>query len=1115
LASDIGVTIKKGTNNSYFVAVNDILNTDPIAGAKVTFYNFQQQPIGNVVTNVEGTSIFDAEKLAYFAIVENNGQKSYVKLNDGNVLSVSKFNVSGARLQKGIKGFLFGERGVWRPGDQIFLSFLLNDNANKLPSKHPVKMELLDPYNKVVFREVKTNGLNNYYHFNLKTNENAPTGNWLAKVTVGGASFTKSIKIETIKPNRLKIKPEFGQKVLSSRNPISGSLEVKWLHGAIAKNLKADITAKFNVTQTKFKQFPAYVFDDPTRAFSTEEQRVFDGRLNSEGEVDFNMKVQLGSKAPGMLNAAFVTKVYENGGDFSTDVFVKPYSPYQTYLGLNTPKGDKRRGMLLTDTKHKFEVVSVDEKGNPRATKNLKVTIHKVNWRWWWDTSADNLSSFSSSNYRERVFEKTIETNASGKGTFDFELKYPNWGRYLVRVEDPNGGHAAGKTIYIDWPGWAGKSRKNDPSAATMLVFSSDKETYNVGETAKITFPSSEGGRALVTIENGSEVIESLWVETAQGETKFDLPIDELYTPNIFIHISLLQPHGTTLNDSPIRLYGVAPIAVENPETKLSPKLTMPEVLRPEETISLKVSEEKGKAMTYSIAMVDEGLLDLTRFKTPNPWNTFYAREALGVKTWDIYDDVIGAFGGRIDQVFSIGGDGELAGAKNKKANRFEPMVKYLGPFELKAGQTKTHEVKIPKYVGSVRTMLVAGDNSKEAYGATEKTTPVRKPLMVLASLPRKITPGEKVTLPITVFAMEEKVKNVTVRLKKDRSFTIVGDASQTISFAQPDEKMVYFNLNVSDFKGIGKVIVEAFGNGEKASFEIPIDVVNPNPVTSEMQNIVLDANGSQTLNFETFGVSGSNSAQVELSTLPPMNFNGRMKYLIRYPHGCVEQTTSAAFPQLFLTHIFDLDNTQKKKIQLHVENAISRLGNYQLPNGGFSYWPGQGRANDWGTSYAGHFLLEAEKKGYVLPIGFKSSWINYQQQIAKQWRAGASQSDLAQAYRLYTLALSGNADIASMNRLREKHDLSNESKFRLAASYALVGQSKVAEGLLSNTSMDFNTDRHNYYTYGSAVRNRAMALETFILMKDKVKARKMAESVAQRLGRNWALKREVIRLPL
>ena len=504
--------------------------------------------------------------------------------------------------------------------------------------------------------------------------------------------------------------------------------------------------------------------------------------------------------------------------------------------------------------------------------------------------------------------------------------------------------------------------------------------------------------------------------------------------------------------------------------------------------------------MTYSIAIVDEGLLDLTRFKTPNPWNTFYAKEALGVKTWDVYDDVIGAFGGKIDQVFAIGGDGELAGAKNKKANRFEPMVVHLGPFSLKDGETKSHEIKIPKYVGSVRTMIVAGDNSKEAYGQVEITTPVRKPLMILASLPRKITPGEKVTLPVTVFAMEKKVKNVTLRIKQDDAFTIEGEQTQKLSFAQPDEKMAYFQLNVSDFSGIGKVIVEASGGGETASFEIPIDVVNPNPMTTETTEVILEPNSSQTINLETFGISGTNAAEIEFSTLPPMNFNGRMKYLIRYPHGCVEQTTSGAFPQLYLNDIFDIPSDKKKRIQQNIEKGIKRLGGFQRPGGGFSYWPGQNYYNDWGTTYAGHFLIEAEKRGYVLPIGFKSNWVKYQQGVAKQWRSGQN-SDLAQAYRLYTLALSGNADVASMNRLRESKGVSNEGKFRLAAAYALIGQADVANKILSGARLDVENNTYNYYTYGSSDRNRAMALETYVLMKDKSKAQDLAKVIAANLS--------------
>ncbi|MDY8137030.1 alpha-2-macroglobulin family protein [Aquimarina sp. 2201CG5-10] len=1104
LASNLGVVVKKGLNHSYTISVNDIITTNPVSNARVTFYNYQQQEIGVATTDAEGLTGFDSDGPAFFAIASSGRQQTYVKLNDGNALSVSKFDVSGVRLQKGIKGFIYGERGVWRPGDTLFLSFMLNDNANKLPVGHPVKFELRDPYGKVTYQETKTKGVNNFYKFIVNTSDEAPTGNWQAKVLVGGASFAKTLKIETIKPNRLKIKTTFDDEVLGANKKINGNLEVLWLHGAIAKNLQTDINVRFTPQKTSFKTFPGYSFDDPSRKFRTEEQEVFQGKISEEGKASFNLTPTLNNKAAGMLRASFITKVYENGGDFSTDVISKDFSPYNTYIGLNTPKGDKARGMLLTDTKHKFEVVSVDENGNPKAVKDLIVSIYKVKWRWWWDTSEDNLSSYNQSSYRERVFNTKVSTDNNGKANFNFELKYPEWGRYLVRVVDPNGGHATGKTIYIDWPGWAGKSRKNDPSAATMLLFSTDKKTYNVGEKAIVTFPSSEGGRALVTVENGTEVLSSQWVIPQKGETKFELPIEELYTPNVYINITLLQPHSSTANDLPIRLYGVVPISVEDPQTKVQPKLNMPDVLRPEETITLKVGESSGKAMTYSIAIVDEGLLDLTRYKTPNPWNSFYAREALGVKTWDIYDDVIGAYGGNINQIFSIGGDAEAGGSKSKKANRFKPMVVYKGPFELKKGETRSHEIRIPKYVGSVRTMIVASDAENAAYGSVDKTTPVRKPLMVLTSIPRKITPGEKVTIPVTVFAMENKVKNVKVTLKPNKGFTVIGEASKNLSFSQPDEKMAYFDIEVIEGASITDIEVVATGNGEKASYKVPIDIVNPNPMTTEVTSIILEPNSQQEINFASFGVDGSNSATIELSSLPPMNFESRLQYLIRYPHGCIEQTTSAAFPQLFLDEIFNLSSDKKQKIQYNVEAAINKMKRFIQPNGGMSYWPGYSNPNDWGTTYAGHFLLEANKRGYVLPIGFKSNWINYQQQQAKRWRSG--NNDLAQAYRLYTLAFAGSPDLSSMNRLRETSRLSNDAKLRLAAAYGLIGQKSAADKLLNSASINFESSKKYYhYTYGSLNRNRAMALETLVLLDQKAEAQKIAVEMAKELSsKKW-----------
>jgi uncharacterized protein YfaS (alpha-2-macroglobulin family) len=637
-----------------------------------------------------------------------------------------------------------------------------------------------------------------------------------------------------------------------------------------------------------------------------------------------------------------------------------------------------------------------------------------------------------------------------------------------------------------------------------MLVFSTDKKNYAVREKAQISFPSSEGGRALISIENGSKVVQTIWAKTQKGETKVEVPITSAMAPNVYFNITLLQPHASTKNDSPIRMYGIVPIEVVDKNTILAPTLSMPDVLKPEQTFTVKVGEKTGKEMTYTIAVVDEGLLDLTRFKTPNAWDSFYVREALGVKTWDVYDDVIGAYGGKINQIFSIGGDQDLGGGKAKKANRFKPVVLYYGPFKLEKGQTKSHQLKLPKYIGSVRTMVVAGDANTSAYGSVEKATPVKSPLMVLASLPRKISPSEKVTIPVTVFATENNIKNVSIQIKTSNGLKVMGSATQSLTFASPDEKMAYFNLVVGSATGIAKVQVVVTSGKEKSVYDVEIDMTNPNPVTNTFTDVILPPNSTKTISWKTFGVSGSNKARLEVSSMPTMNLNGRLQYLIQYPHGCVEQTTSSVFPQLYLNDVVDLDATRKGIIQKNITAGITRLGSFQLSNGGVAYWQGNTIADDWGTSYAGHFLIEAEKKGYVLPINFKSKWISYQQREAKQWRFEPKYgNDLAQAYRLYTLALAGNADLSSMNRLRETKGISNESNLRLAAAYVLAGQKSAGLNLFLHSKIEDESSNYNYYYYGSSERNRAMALETMLLLGQKQKAFVMATKLAKQMSNN------------
>ena len=546
-------------------------------------------------------------------------QVGYLRLDNGTALPISNFDVSGAQVLKGIKGFLYGERGVWRPGDSLFLTFILEDKLKTLPENQPVSFELFNPMGQVTKRMVLNQSMQGFYNFNTTTADDAPTGNWTAKIKVGGADFSYPIKVETIMPNRLKIKIDFGTDKLTAKNSkINGSLDVKWLHGAVAKNLDADISMQLFKGETKFAKYPEHAFDDPAKNYEAESVELFKGQIDENGHATINEAINASGNAPGMLNANFKVKVMEEGGAFSVDRFTMPYYPYDTYAGIKLPKGDKARNMLLTDTNHVVDLVTVDADGKPVSGRELEVVVYKVSWRWWWDKSDDDIAAYLNSEYSQVVPLKTETVKSvNGKARYTFRINYPEWGRYFIRATDKQSGHSTGKIVYVDWPGWAGKSKEKNQGSATILSFTTDKEKYNVGENVTVSIPSSAGGRALVSLESGSKVVQTFWVETQEGKTDYTFAATPEMSPNVYVNITLLQPHAQTKNDLPIRMYGVMPIRVEDPKTFLKPVISMKDELRPEESVTVSVKEETGKPMTYTLAVVDEGLLDLTRFKTP------------------------------------------------------------------------------------------------------------------------------------------------------------------------------------------------------------------------------------------------------------------------------------------------------------------------------------------------------------------------------------------------------------------------------------------------------------------------------------------------------------------
>jgi uncharacterized protein YfaS (alpha-2-macroglobulin family) len=1112
LASNIGLIAKLGGDQQLHLTTTEISSAKPLPNTVIEVFNYQDQLIGKGATDAQGFATIKTEGTAFYIQATNNEQQGYLRLRKSDALATNQFDVGGEQIKGGLKGFIYGERDVWRPGDDIFLSFILEDKQNILPANHPVKLDIFDPSGKKVLTQTNTQAVGDIYTFALQTEETAPTGNYRAVIHVGNHYFDKVLKIEMVVPNRLKVDVTPESTPLSSRHmPMNVNLFSQWLHGGTAKELKADTEVKLFAKKTTFNGYGQFDFDDEVRRVASSSTKVFDGKLDAQGKADFKINLQLDTPPPGKVTANFITRVFEESGNFSTVMRPFDYLAFDSWFGLNTPKGDGYMGSLSRDSDHNFLIQVLDVNGKPLGNKVAEISVYKLEWRWWWDDEAESLAEYFAQKGHTPVTTEHLASDTNGRINWSLDSSLYSWGRHLIRVcdgDDIDNGHCTSQEVYLGW-NWDDAGKNNAP---TQLMLTSDKEKYQVGETAKIRLPKSTQGRVLMSLETGSKVLKTGWLDISADQQDLEIPVTAEMTPNVYVHLMLLLPHQERVSDAPIRLYGVVPLIVENAETRLQPQLEVAEKVRPETEFSIKVSEKNKRAMTYTLAIVDEGLLGLTDFRVPDAHNYFFQREALGVRTWDLFDQVVGGYGAALERVISIGGsDAALEAERKRRERRFPPVVKFVGAFQLKANEVREHKIQLPPYMGAVRVMVVAADTASEvpAYGKVETSVTVTQPVVAYATLPRVLGPGEEVNLPVNVFVSEANIQQVDVSVEANEVFTVVEGKTQ-LQFSEPGDAIAILKLKVNDRIGKGHVKIKASAGAESATQEIYIDSRTANLPATVSESKLLAPGESWESTLAVNGMFGTNQASVEVSSLPPLNLDKRLQYLISYPHGCVEQTISTVFPQLRLNKLVDLDKQRQSEVEKNINAAIRRLAGFQTAQGGFSYWPGESYVNDWASTYAGHFLLEAKRAGYAVPDNLLSNWINYQRSAARV----ASERDRdyyesVQAYRLYSLALANAAEMSAMNRLREELNKGNSSNnFRstsywlLALAYQQTGQKDVANELMQKAGTRVPAYDDWGYTYGSDLRDMSILLSSLNKTQaDKKLVWEVAEKVAQTLS--------------
>ncbi|MBO4328213.1 MAG: hypothetical protein J5831_02245 [Bacteroidales bacterium] len=1040
IVTDLAVTAKMGDDENVDVYVFQISDATPASGVEVTAYNYQRQPVQSGRTDGKGhVSLRCANRPVFIVAKDRKGGQSLIKTSKGESLSYSKFDVGGETIEKGVAAFAYSNRGVWRPGDELQLNFMLSDLGNKLPADYPVVLEVRDASNRMYARQTNNAPVGGIYTFAVQTSPNDETGLWKAVFKFGNSVVEQYLRVETVKPNRLEIKFETPE-VVSLTNPRNVRLNAKWLNGLIASGLKAEIDVRVSQGKTSFKNFPTYTFGNDSEHFYPEEYALFSGPLDGQGNAMVGFEPLKGLSAEQMMSATFSTKVFEPGGDFSIASSKALLSPCERYVGVELPQTESKYGSYyFTNRNWKFPVAVVKENGDLDAsTIYLSYQLYKLDGYWWWSSEdAYSLQKYVRGTYKNPEQRGSL-TCVNGKADITLNVPDEKWGLYLLVVNDEQGGNTFAKVMRFDWD-YATIHATGSSDAPVQLAMSSTQECYKVGENIVVTFPANDQAKALVTVESNDRVLQSMLFDKLGTEGKVEIKATEEMIPNVYVYVSLLQPRDAG-NDLPLRMYGVVPVRVEDPKLQLKPVLSVPETSNTKKNIQVTVKEENAQAMTYTLAVVDEGILGLTNYATPDPYRYFNAKQSLKVRTWDNYDAIIDAFTGEMGTVYAIGGDG-FVNQEITLDKRFKAYAVTLGPFELKAGQTNTHEFEVPQCSGALRFMVVAKGAGK-SFGAADQSMKVIDPITLYAAAPRVTAPGDEMNLKVQVLSPTMKGKTLNVKFN-NKNLEPVGTLPTTVTVDGNGEALLAMKMRVPETLGNATLDVTVSGGGYDAQSTTVIPIRMPYAEKRHTQTVEIAPNATQTLDFDLQGLSGTQEGNVTVASLIPVDFYSRLDYLRTYPYGCLEQVVSAAFPQLYFNYFMEQSEADQNKTREAITEGINSLKSYQNADFSLTNWVGGNYTDPWTELYALHFLVEAKNQGFDVPAYLFDGMMKHQADVAKVWgyNPDYKQGETIQAYRLFVLALGGAPEMAALNRFKELKMNYPLTSLLTAATYAQVGK--------------------------------------------------------------------------
>lgn len=1096
MLTDIGL-IAKLTGSELNVWSMSVGKLEPTPGVEVSLISSSNQQIANGKTGNDGRITFSNleqvkdEQRPYVIIATSGDDFSYL-LFDECEISTADFDVEGRPvLLEGHEAFIYTDRGVYRPGDTAHLAGIVRGKNLSTPEPFPLRLEIEDPRGSILFERQERNPAEGWVHFDIPIPKYALTGRYRAKLFGAGTNPCGSVEfmVEEFMPDRIRIslatdKPEYRPSETMALN-VTGTM----MFGPPAAGRKVEASYKIQPVEFVPPGWNSFSFGNRELKFEETGGAIGEGKLDNAGEAGFKLDIPPKLKPPSGLRCLIEATIHELGGRSVSASSAVPVHAYPAYVGI---KRD-REGYGDVNRSEEFSFITVNPDGSPQRVSSLKAAVKRIKW-----TSAlrrDDRGNYRYHSQRTSDIIESITLSSDGSvGHFEFTPK--EWGSYEVTVVDPASGAEGSVSFHVS--GWGYSPWAMEQPEKIDIDF--DKDVYRPGDAAKVLVKAPFSGTLLLTLER-EKVLYSRVISMSGNTAEVQIPVSEEYRPNVYATATLIRSAESAEKHAPLRAYGTMPLVVDCSDHRLNVELDIPRNILPNSKLDVDVQVSPpgnignwaAESTWLTVAAVDEGILQLTAFETPDPMDLFFGKKQLNVNTYDIFSYFLPE-AAKSNVHSSPAGDRGIRRSHLMPVSvqRVEPVALWSGLVKLdRKGRTKV-TFDVPEFNGNLRLMAVAA--GQDYFGSIDAGVTVANLIVLTPTFPRFLAPLDEFTVPVTVFNNTGKAAAIKVRVETEGPVMVVGKSETDVEMKPGEEKVVTNRFKVQ--KAIGKVRfrITAQGAGSFAERTVNIPVRPASPPVSLTGSGVIKPARPEVLMLPDEWIPGSAKYNLSLMPFPVVKFSSSLQYLLRYPYGCIEQTTSKAFPLLYFK---DLAKTAEPELfagnssEYYVSQAIDRIAAMQTTSGGFGFWLYSNNINDWGSIYASHFLVEAQKAGFNVPGRVMKRCLDYLKKILLSsepvhtrdqqylYRTDPGYRLELKAYCAYVLALAGKPVKGTMHYLAEDQadKMSLRSNVLLAGAFAFSGDLNMAFKLLPTSFEPQSLKRETGGTFSSSVSTNAMIL--------------------------------------